>query len=710
MNVDGEYYFFTSPVNWTKKCGIIDLINILCAREETKGEQVMKRFLLWVIVVVIMIGFAGCGKNQEINEERLEVEPAINDMSFLTSIPVPTEATVPTATNTPTPTVTNTPIPTATVTPSPLPTNTPTPSPTPTNTPTPTPTPTLAEGMGLSEQQMNSFSMLYYLAITAERIRTAKDSRLMLDDIYTSLLNDINPGSIDETTQDHLQNLRDIIKSYINISVKRDRLQYIYNQDKAANIRSAVPNPLAILSMTSSFNWKALATSVAYTVVDSYTEYKSANASTNQEFLMSGWELDDEEADAIRKNRERAFDYMVDIVQEYDLDGKLTLNEKAIETFAKICEIESVQQKIRRLESEEETYKLLGDYWLELAECYYQTAQYKKCLECVGKYNELSMGIYRKDYNYVQILPKAIVAAQEIYVGEEYITCVQAFNDAIMENTTTEEWSTRYFAAQVYLDLYVRTKDCEYLEAAYNIAYDNVTILLDEQRKLNTTYLEEVQEVTVSEPDYRFMTEKEKEEAKKEYKAEQKRLKAYNKALMEARETELPPLYEPLVLNCDLLFALANEMGISYKEQAEIEDILRTDENGVFLSDPINSCYSFTTVIGDYSIDFTKDKIIVPVNLLTASTEVIVSVSDGGKTTIFDDCVVDKVEREGDVIDTFKATISSKLMKDYSWTENSKVAVKIINGDKDNPLVVKFKVVEFKDNWLIADKVVFAEE
>ena len=45
--------------------------------------------------------------------------------------------------------------------------------------------------LGLTDQQLNSFSMLYYLAITAEEIRTSKDNRLILDDIYTSLLNDI---------------------------------------------------------------------------------------------------------------------------------------------------------------------------------------------------------------------------------------------------------------------------------------------------------------------------------------------------------------------------------------------------------------------------------------------------------------------------------------------------------------------------------------
>lgn len=75
------------------------------------------------------------------------------------------------------------------------------------STPEPTPTPSIVipeeekkDEYGMTEQQRNSFSMLYYLAITAEEIRISKDNRLILEDIYTSLLNDINPGSIDETT------------------------------------------------------------------------------------------------------------------------------------------------------------------------------------------------------------------------------------------------------------------------------------------------------------------------------------------------------------------------------------------------------------------------------------------------------------------------------------------------------------------------------
>lgn len=564
------------------------------------------------------------------------------------------------------------------------------------------------EALGLTEQQRNSFSMLYHLAIVAEEIRTAKDNRLMLDDIYTSLLNDINPGAIDETTQAHLRNLRDIIKAYLDISVKRERLQYLHNQDKAASIRRAMPDPLAVLSVANALDWKRLAATVVYTVVDSYTEYKNANAEADREFLLSGWELDDEETAVVQKNRDRAFDYMVDIVQEYGLDGKLTLNEEAIETFAEINQIGIVQQKIRRLESEEETYKLLGNYWLELAMCYFENAQYEKCLECVAKYDALSTGIYRKDFNYVRVLPQAVVAAQMTYTGDAYIEAAGHFADAMMENTSAKDWSVRYFAAQVYLDLYRKTEDHAYLARAYNIAYDQVAILVDEQRRMNAAYLAPVEELTIQEPDYRFMNEEEEKKARADHKAEQKRLKEYNAAQKKARETELPALYEPFTLYCDLLFALAGEMGISPGEQANIEAILQTADNGVFLVKPVNDRYSFSAREREDTIELRKDKLLIPADLMAAEARVTIAVTQNGSTTEFTDCAVTKVAREGTEMDTFVAHVESKQMRDHAWRPDAQVTVTIDNGDEGIMLVFHFKVSEYKEGlWVLPDKVVF---
>lgn len=66
-------------------------------------------------------------------------------------------------------------------------------------------------------KKLNSFSMLCYLAIISEQIQSSKDNRVMLEQIYNELLNDINPEAIDDLTQTHLSNLRTAIKSYMNI-------------------------------------------------------------------------------------------------------------------------------------------------------------------------------------------------------------------------------------------------------------------------------------------------------------------------------------------------------------------------------------------------------------------------------------------------------------------------------------------------------------
>lgn len=572
----------------------------------------------------------------------------------------------------------------------------------------------------ISEEQrrQNSFSMLYHLAIVAEEIRTSKDNRLILEDIYTSLLNDINPEMVDEKTQDHLKNLRDIIKSYLSISIKRERLQFIYNQKKAAAIRSAVPNPLSILSTTRALDWKRLAINVVYTAVDAYTSYKTASENADNEFLMSGWELDDEEIATIQKNRDRAFDYMVDMVQEYHFNGKKTLNEKAIENFTEICSLESVNERLKRLEINEDTYSLLGNYWLELADCYYETEDYTKCLECVNKYKELSTGILRQDYDYAAILPKAIVAAQHEFSGSEYDTIARKYANDILKNTTYSDddkkanWSIRYFVAQVYIDLYSKTKNIEDLQKSFDILYETIVLLLPEQRALNETYLNPVEEVKIEEPDYKYLTEKEEEEKKKEYKVDKNRLEQYNKDLKKKRETELPSLYEPLIINCETLFAIADKLPdyCTKTKKDEIENILQTSNNGIFMVKPINDAYSFSRQNEVYNIDLKEDEIVIPVSLLTQESTITVTVTEKDKSTVFDDCIVSKVKRKGEDINTFKAYISSKRMKKYKWTPDSKILIEIKYGDAyDRSLQFKFIVGKYKKN-LLGTKVEFKKE
>ena len=71
-----------------------------------------------------------------------------------------------------------------------------------------------------------------------------------------------------------------------------------------------------------------------------------------------------------------------------------------------------------------------------------------------------------------------------------------------------------------------------------------------------------------------------------------------------------------------------------------------TNANGIFLVKPINDAYSFSGNLAKNTIELSKDEIIIPADLLTAESNITISISDNGSATTIDDCVISKVERE----------------------------------------------------------------
>lgn len=543
----------------------------------------------------------------------------------------------------------------------------------------------------LNEAQKNSIAMLNYLATLSQEINFSKNSRMFLEEAYASLINNTNPDKVNELTESHLSSLLDIVEKYRLINVKRERLQYIYEQNKAMAMKEAVPNPVAVLGATSSLDLKRLAGSFLYMAVDSVSSYKSYNKELENEFLQDGWALDDEEAANLHDSRKRAFIFMIEIVREENLPGELALSESAVEEFVKWKNEENVNQRLQFLESEKNTYKSFGNYWLELAECYYEKGNYNKCLESIAKYEELQSEIFRKDYYLAQIVPKVIVAASETCSETEYISVAEKYLNTLLENTESTDWSLRYFAAQTYLDLYVKTNDIQCLSKAYDIALNNVNHLVKEQENLNSTYLADVEQVAI--PDDATKTEK-------------KQIKAYNKSLKESRKTELPALYEPLVINCNLLFALANELEVSSADKDRIEGILE----GVFLVETYADRYSFDSSWEIPTVKFDKTEITLPATLYSATSTLKVTVTKGGKTNVYEDWVVKKVDRDGKNANSFEVTLKSEKARKQAWDAKTTVKVEICDGDNYQPTVVEFKVKNYKEGFLVLpDKIEFKQ-
>lgn len=129
---------------------------------------------------------------------------------------------------------------------------------------------------GLDETQRNSISMLDHLAVLTQEINASQNSRMYLEEVYSMLINNTFPNAVDSRTLSQLTGILDTLEKYRMIAVKRERLDYVYEQNRAQAIRSVVPSPLGLLGAFKSFNLSKLAVAVSHMPVDSYTSYTSA--------------------------------------------------------------------------------------------------------------------------------------------------------------------------------------------------------------------------------------------------------------------------------------------------------------------------------------------------------------------------------------------------------------------------------------------------
>ena len=545
----------------------------------------------------------------------------------------------------------------------------------------------------LNNLQRNAIAMLNYISVITQDISASDHGKLELEEIYTSLINDINPNAVDGETLQMLEELLDTLEGYRVIKVKRDRIQYQYEQQKAEAILAIVPTPFDIMNIVQAEKPATLKVGIGGAALNSLSSYLGAVAETKNNVVTQGWELDDEQAEYLHNSRKNYFSYMVKIVNQYELPENLTLTEKTVEEFVRWKRDDNVLGRIRYLESNRDTYAFYGGYWLTLAESYYENGDYEKCIEAVDAYLKLGSRIFRKDYELAKVLPLAIISASEVFDEEQYVSYADEKCKLILTNTDNDEWSLRYFVAQVEVELFAWTNDKTYLEAAYEIVFDNVNTLVKEQRAQNATYLADVVEA---------------ETPKDATKSEKKEIERYNDMMEELRETELAPVCEPLLLNCDLLFALADELDKPQSELEKINGILHINGEMLILNEQMDSKYRIIEDVdladsADIEMEYGGTIVILPVLCLSKDTRITVTVSGAGSDPITaTDWKIDEVKRETQgIISSFVAAYVSENIKQVDWLPDMTVSIDVFEDDKSETALYHFeyKTLETKTEW-----------
>lgn len=295
------------------------------------------------------------------------------------------------------------------------------------------------------------------------------------------------------------------------------------------------------------------------------------------------------------------------------------------------------------------------------------------------------MRIFDKDFDYARALSVAIVSAKKVMTVAEYVEYADKYVKAITENCDDEDWALLYFATQVYVDLYSCSGKEAYLEEAYQIAFDSANALAYEQADMNRTYLDPVK----------------KQEAEKDASARQKQeVKEYNTLISQRRKTELPPVNEFFYLNCELLFALADQLDKPLEARQEIDAIVHKDGKCIFLTEALDNRFWASKRVAeidsdDIKIEFNGEKIVIPASCLTDRSVVTVSVSDG---TVLDDWKIQEVKRpkNGTDCSEFMVTMTSQEGKKYQYSAGETITITVIpvSDAPDYALEFKFEVTE----------------
>lgn len=432
----------------------------------------------------------------------------------------------------------------------------------------------------MSEKGKSDLAMLNYVTYLYYDIEAQKNNRLYLEDIYNQIENNVLEDKIDEGTQDRLIKMRNQIFEFRMIEIQRDRIDFLNENKQTQAIKSAIPDPLYLLSIVQSEDPVRIVMSLATTAISSVSSYTGTKNDANIEYIKNEWDLDDKQMKALHDLSQGALNYKITFVRDNDIKAKDTLTKEMLQEFAQESRKTNLASKISFFERTEskDNYKYFGPYYLALAKAYYENEQYRECLEAIENYEENNVQIFRKDYEYAKLLPLVIVSAQKVHPQnyEDYVdkylfdsNIEDDINLTIKGNSKETDWEIRYFVAQTCVQLYAKTGDIKYLNEAYSICFDAVRKYVDIQKELVNKFFKPI---TI--PETATKTEKE-----------------FIKQRQKEQETELYPISEPLMLNCDMLYALAEKLNKSQKEK----DVIKNIVSDAFIFPQLESTYIYQT-------------------------------------------------------------------------------------------------------------------
>lgn len=311
------------------------------------------------------------------------------------------------------------------------------------------------------------------LQYETSRVLNCSDNQVVLDEIYSyDWYIKVSP-----LNSHFLEDFNNEISNFKSINIKRERLQYIYDQQKSMQLAALVPNALSVATIAlSAKSPKQTIIAVAGTALHTATSYLQTKKNTELEQLKSQWELDDQAYNVFNNLYVGLWSHLSEMANEYGYSNEDFASTKTISNFVKeMDELKGQHRDIitvcKRYEEELSSYP---EFWRTLAIASYELGFYQEALDYVSKYEDCYLRVFYHDPDnaHLLLIKAYCIDALEKDPVEKTLKLEKIVDEIIKDQQTSPEPAKQYYCYFVYKDLFKYTGDESYLEKAWQILND----------------------------------------------------------------------------------------------------------------------------------------------------------------------------------------------------------------------------------------------
>ena len=337
-----------------------------------------------------------------------------------------------------------------------------------------------------NQELANAKKLLFETA----RILESQNNMVVVDEIYQYDWYWVNDPTL---TTPYINEFKKTIKDNKSIDQKRERLQYIYEQNKASTVSSLIPNALHIVNMTmASKNPLQAIIAVSGAALSSISGYVTANQKADLELMQQQWELDEQQVNIFEELSENLRSYLSNVCDKFGFTNEQLASIETLKSLISVCNQYDYQNKdqaddlLLKIDTEKfrSELNMFPEFWEALAKAAYGSGQYSLCLEYVNEYESRYVQTMYHDKNYALMMQiKAYCIESEWPDTAEKLIEIKRIADEICRMSPTSDWTSQYFCVLIYQETYERTGNVDAMAKAIQLMQEVVNKVADEYEK-----------------------------------------------------------------------------------------------------------------------------------------------------------------------------------------------------------------------------------